>query len=46
MLIAIAKNCNLDVSMDARFFVMTYLNEHGFAEIDSICSDYNKDFNG
>ena len=44
MLIAITKNCNLDVSMDARVFLMRYLNEHGLAEIESLGSEYNRAF--
>ncbi len=44
MLIAITKNCSLDVSMDARFFVMTYLNERSLEEIELLSSDYNRAF--
>jgi hypothetical protein len=44
MLIAITKNCSMDVSMDARVFVMTYHNERGLKEIESLGSDYNRAF--
>jgi hypothetical protein len=44
MLIATTKNCSLAVSMDARVFVMTYLNEHGLSEVESLGGEYNRAF--
>ena len=44
MLIAIAKKCNMDTSVDAHLFVMTYLKKNGLSEIDEISKGYNQAF--
>jgi hypothetical protein len=44
MLIAITKNCSMDVSSDAHVFVMMYLKEHNLSEIDEISHAYNQAF--
>lgn len=44
MLIAIAKNCNMDASSDAHVFVMLYMKRHGHSAIDEISKGYNRAF--
>jgi hypothetical protein len=36
VLIAITKNFNMDIGFDARFFVMSYLKDHGTFHIEEI----------
>jgi hypothetical protein len=43
MLIAVTKTYGIgDVSSDAHVFVMTYLNERGLEEVDSLKSEYGR----
>jgi hypothetical protein len=44
MLIAITKNCRMQASSDAHFFVMEYLKEHNLSEIYEISKGYNQAF--
>jgi len=44
MLIAIIKNCSMDVPSDAHAFVMMYLKEHNLSEIDEISHAYIQAF--
>jgi hypothetical protein len=44
MLIAVTKNFSIDLSADARVFVMQYFNRHNLHEIDLLCGDYNRAF--
>lgn len=44
VLIAIAKNFNMDIGSDARFFVMTYLKNQGASHIEDIARTYNQVF--
>jgi len=44
MLIAIAKNCNMDVSFAAHVFVMNYLKNHGLSEISENSKGYSEAF--
>lgn len=44
VLIAIAKNCNMDIGSDARFFTMTYCEEHGATHVEEIGRTYNQAF--
>lgn len=39
---AITKNCNNDVSMVGRMFVMTYLNQRGLSHLDTLSDIYNR----
>jgi hypothetical protein len=47
--IAIIKNCGLDISSDARLFIVDYLRQQGLSHIDSLSPDsltgiYNRAF--
>jgi len=44
MLVAITKNCGMDVSSHAHFCVMRYLNEQQLSDIDEIYGGYNRAF--
>jgi len=44
MLIAIAKNCNMDTSLQAHIFVKTHIEELGFPQINGFCHDYSQAF--
>lgn len=44
VLIAIAKNFNMDIGSDAHFFVLTYCREHGVSHIDDIRGTYSQAF--
>jgi hypothetical protein len=44
MLIAITQKCRINVSSDARVFVMNDLNERGQTDIDEISGGYNQAF--
>jgi hypothetical protein len=44
MLIAIAKNCNWDVSSEAHVFVMMWLKEAGYSEINELGNQYSQVF--
>ncbi len=44
VLIAIAKNFNMSIGSDARFFVFRYLDDHGASQIDGIEQTYNQVF--
>lgn len=44
MLIAITKNCSMDVSSDAHVFVMMYLRERDLSSIDAITKEYSHAF--
>jgi len=44
MLIAIAKNCRWDVSSEAHVFVMIWLKEAGYSEIQAMGSQYSQAF--
>ena len=44
VLIAITKNCNMDVGSDAHFFAMTYFRDHGASRVEEIGRTYNQVF--
>ena len=44
MLIAIAKNCKLDLTIEGNVFVSTWLKEQGRAEIQNIAHEYSQAF--
>ncbi|MGD0886142.1 MAG: hypothetical protein ABSA46_14955 [Thermodesulfovibrionales bacterium] len=44
VLIAIVKNSNMDIGVDARFFVMNYLKDHAASHIEEIGGTYNQVF--
>ena len=44
VLIAITKNCNMDIGGDARFFTMTYFKDHGATHVEEIERTYNQAF--
>lgn len=44
MLIAIAKNCNMDTSLQAVIFVHTRIKELNFPQISELCHDYSQEF--
>ncbi len=41
VLIAITKNCNMNIGSDARFFTITYLKDHCTTQIEEIARAYN-----
>lgn len=44
VLIAITKNCSMDIGSDARFFTMTYFKDHCATQIEEIERTYNEAF--
>jgi len=44
MLIAIAKNCNMDTNLQAVIFVHTHLKELNFPQLNELCHDYSQAF--
>lgn len=44
VLIAITKNCCMDIGSDARFFTMTYFKDHGATHVEEIGRTYNQAF--
>jgi len=44
VLIAIAKNFNMDIGSDAHFFTMTYFKDHDASHIEEIGRTYNRVF--
>ena len=44
VLIAIAKNFDMNIGTDARFFVMSYFNDHDASHIEEIGQTYNQAF--
>ena len=44
VLIAITKNCNMNIGSDARFFTMTYFKDHGATHVEEIERTYNQAF--
>jgi hypothetical protein len=44
VLIAIAKNFNMDIGSDARFFAMTYFKNHAATQIEDLGRTYNRVF--
>ncbi len=41
VLIAITKNCSMDIGSDARVFTMTYFRDHSATQIEEIGRSYN-----
>ena len=44
LLVAITKNCNMDIGFDARFFTTTYFKDQGATHVEEIGRTYNQAF--